>query len=158
MALEKDSKETTHGLASLEDNIHTILYGSNTEKEKIRGRFFHIADTPDFMKKLGLSGDFFSIRYGVISRHLGKDLDHNLTEQNWLDFKKEIIDPIIITKFDKGYRLYVLINSSVIPIAIGINKKTVRQGLEVNSICTVFKYNPRNQENEEIIYRIKNNL
>ena len=52
--------------ADLKDNIHTILHGNNTEKEKIKGQFFYVADTPKFMKELGLIGDYFNVRYGVI--------------------------------------------------------------------------------------------
>jgi len=63
-------------LQSLKDNIHIILHGTKEQKEKLQRTFFYIADTPDFMKKLGLTGDFFSVRYGVISRHLGKDAGH----------------------------------------------------------------------------------
>jgi hypothetical protein len=43
--------EKEHGLPFLKDNIHTILYGSNPEKEKLKGQFFFIADTPEYMKK-----------------------------------------------------------------------------------------------------------
>jgi len=65
-------------LASLKDNLHAILHGSNQEKERVKGQFFYMADTPDFMKKLGLIGEYFSVRYGVIARHQGKDADHRL--------------------------------------------------------------------------------
>ena len=153
MAAEKDRTENTHGLSALKDNIRTILFGSKKERERLRGQFFHIADTPEFMKKLGLTGDYFSIRYGVISRHLGKDKDHDLSEQNWLDLCKAITEPFTITKYDKGYRLFTSIKFDENLAAIGINIKTIRKGLEVNSICTVFKYNQRNQVNDEIIYK-----
>ncbi len=43
-------------------------------------KFFDVAQTPKFMKELGLKGDKFTIRYGVIARHYGKDNEHNLPE------------------------------------------------------------------------------
>jgi hypothetical protein len=71
--------------ASLKENIHVILGGTGPEKERLHGAHFYLANTPQFMKRLGLTGEFFSIGYSVIARHNGKDADHNLTEKNWLD-------------------------------------------------------------------------
>ncbi|MCL2444478.1 MAG: hypothetical protein FWD13_13585 [Treponema sp.] len=48
-------------LPNLKDNIHVILRGSKAEKEKLIGKNFYLADTPEFMKEKGLKGDFFSI-------------------------------------------------------------------------------------------------
>ncbi len=44
-------------------------------------KFFDVAKTPDFMKSLELTGDKFTIKYGVISRHFGKDGSHDLTQE-----------------------------------------------------------------------------
>ena len=46
-------------------------------------KFFDVAQTPKFMKELGLKGDKFTIRYGVIARHFDKDKSHKLTEDDW---------------------------------------------------------------------------
>ncbi|GMO29415.1 MAG: hypothetical protein Ta2B_10380 [Termitinemataceae bacterium] len=94
-------------LSRLEDNIHTILHGTPEEKKALSQKFFHVADTPQFMKDLGLTGDYFSIKYGAITRHVGKDSEHNLTEKNWNELSEKITKPVAITKHGEGYRLFV---------------------------------------------------
>ena len=143
MAAEKDRAENTHGLSALKDNIHTILFGRIKEKERLRGQFFYIADTPEFMKELGLTGDFFSIRYGVISRHLRKDIDHDLSEQNWLDLCKAITDPFVITLNKNTFRLFtnVLVNCKTIVVCV--NVKNINKNIDINSISTAFGYRKR---------------
>lgn len=151
---EKERNENTHGLISLKDNIHTVLYGSNIDKEKLRGQFFYFAETPEFMKKLGLAGDFFSIRYGVISRHLGKDRDHNLSEQNWLDLCSVITDPFVISCNNNTFKLFtnVLINDKNIVVCVNI--KNMKKNLFINAISTVFGYRKR-PISGKILYKSK---
>ena len=137
---------------SLKDNIHTILYGSKPEKEKIQGQFFHLADTPKFMKRLGLKGAYFSIRYGVIARHKNKDADHNLTEQNWIDLCNVITKPLAIAKYGEGYRLFTSVKTDGKYIVVGVDIKNIEKGSDVNSVSTAFKYNQTKQGNEDVIY------
>jgi hypothetical protein len=143
-------------LLNFKENIFTILHGHNSDKEKLKGKFFHLADTPEFMKILGLTGDYFSVKYGVISRHLGKDKEHDLSEDNWNELTDEIIRPFAIAKYGKGFRLFT--SSKTIKgkyIAVGVDVKTIGRGLKVNSICTAFIYNQRDKEREILIYKTK---
>ena len=125
---------------SLKDNIHKILHGTKEEKEKLQRTFSYMADTPDFMRKLGLTGEYFSVRYGVISRHLGKDPDHALEEKDWINLCEEITVPFAIAYHGEGYRLFTNVKINETFIAVGVNVKNPGKGLEVNSIMTAFGY------------------
>ncbi|MDR1219684.1 MAG: hypothetical protein LBK73_08765 [Treponema sp.] len=137
--------------ASLKDNIHKILYGDEEEKALLRQSFFHIADTPKFMKDMGLNGQYFSVRYGVISRHMGKDKDHQLSEKNWLDLIDEIVKPFAIAKYGDGYRLFTSVRVNDKYTVAGVDVKTIGRGIRVNSVTTAFGYNPG--KIEKVIYR-----
>jgi len=150
--MEKEKGKSRNTLPKLSDNIHTILHGTNDEKERLKGKFFHLADTPQFMKQYGLMGDFFEVKYGVITRHTGKDANHNLTEQNWLDISREITNPFAISKHGNGYRLFVNVKMSEKYIAVGIDVKLIGKGIEVNTITTAFGYEG-NVDKEKILYR-----
>jgi len=138
-------------LQSLKDNIHIILHGTREQKEKFQRTFFYIADTPDFMKKLGLTGDYFSVKYGVISRHLGKDADHNLKEKDWLDLCIKITAPFAIAQYGEGYRLFVNIKVDGIFTVVGVKVNFPEKGLEVNSVMTAFGYRG-SPDQEQFIY------
>ena len=154
MAENKGIIKNSHGLLSLKDNIHTILYGKNCEKEKLKGQFFYIADTPQYMKEIGLTGDYFSIRYGVITRHKNKDEDHNLSEQNWINLCKKTTTPFAITKSENTFRLYtdVQINNKYIVACVSI--KNIRKNQNINTITTVFGYKKR-PITRELLYKVK---
>jgi hypothetical protein len=137
--------------ASLKDNIHKILYGDEEEKAALRQSFFHIADTPKFMKDMGLNGQYFSVRYGIISRHIGKDKDHQLSEENWLDLIDEIVKPFAIAKYGDGYRLFTGVKVNGKYTTVGVDVKTIGREIRVNSVTTAFGYNPGKKE--EVIYR-----
>lgn len=55
--------------------------GKQSAARKYQRSFFDVSETPAFMKDLGLFGEKFTIPYGAISRHFGKDEDHELTEE-----------------------------------------------------------------------------
>ena len=130
--------------ANLKENIHVILHGSNTEKEKIKGQFFYVADTPEFMKNLGLIGEYFNVRYGVITRHIKKDEDHSLTEQNWIDLCRRIIEPFAIVIHGKNrYRLFTDVQINDRNLVVCIDVKNVKKNFDVNAISTVFGYRKR---------------
>lgn len=57
--------------------------GKAAASEIFQRSFFDVAKTPDFMKELGLTGEKFTIKYGFISRHFGKDESHNLPIDVW---------------------------------------------------------------------------
>lgn len=113
------------------------------------------------MKKLGLSGDRFTIRYGVISRHLDKDNSHYLSEEEWEKLPDALKAPFAITKLsdkDKAYRIYTTLrNSKGEHIVVGVDVKNAGRDLEVNSISTVFGKNTKGglTKKETIIYEDK---
>jgi hypothetical protein len=143
--------EKTKDPASLKDNIHAILHGSQDDKIKLARRHFYIADTPQFMKELGLKGDFFSVRYGVISRHAGKDDDHNLTEQNWIDLCGEITQPFAITKHGDGFNIFLNIKVNDNWVLAGTIVQIAGKNIEINVVRTAFGV--KSFKNDEIIYR-----
>ncbi|MDE7393179.1 MAG: hypothetical protein K2M80_01720, partial [Muribaculaceae bacterium] len=121
--------------------------------------FFKLADTPDFMKELGLTGERFTIRYGVISRHVGKDGSHDITAEEWERLPEALQDPFAITRFDgkeKGFRLYTTLkNQKGEYIVVGVDVKNAGRDLEVNAVSTVFgrREDARLTAQEEVIYR-----
>lgn len=80
-AVEKDAElKEDKKKPQIKDVVKTIYEKGKAVASKLFGRsFFDVAKTPDFMKKLGLTGDRFTIKYGVLSRHAGKDASHSLT-------------------------------------------------------------------------------
>ena len=136
---------------SLKEHISKILYGTKEEKEKLQRTYFFMADTPDFMREIGLVGDYFSVRYGVISRHLGKDENHYLNEKNWIDLCEKIIDPFAIARYKKGYRLFTDVKVNGVFTAVGVNVNNHGKGIEVNSVVTAFGYKGI-PKNEDFIY------
>jgi hypothetical protein len=150
--MEKKRGNNICSFLYLRENIHNILYGSNAEKDKLRTRYFHMADTPEFIKNYGITGDYFSIKYGVISRHLKKDKEHSLSEDNWVDLCNAIKEPFAIAKYNDGFRLFTTVKIGIKYIAVGIDVKTIGKGVEVNSVITAFGYERRNQRKEDIIY------
>ena len=153
--------------ADLIDVVRTIESNGKDFASKLFQRcFFDVSETPDFMKPLGLSGEKFTISYGVISRHYDKDKDHNLSEQEWKLLPEAIQHPFAITKYftdnshktQRGYRIYTSIKKGNGYVIAGVNVKAVNQGknmpmLEINSISTVFGREKALSELESEIYR-----
>lgn len=124
--------------------------------------FFDVARTPGFMKNLGLKGEKFTIRYGVIARHFGKDGSHDLSEVEWSKLPEALQRPFAISKLvDKkdSYRIYTTLqNAKGEYVVVGVDVKNAGRDLEVNAIATVF--GRRNDAgltmHEQIIYTDKN--
>jgi hypothetical protein len=148
---------------SLFDAIHTLYSKGKTFAEKIyKRKFFDVAETPDFMKRLGLTGDKFTIRYGVISRHFGKDNQHDFTEEEWNKIPKALSNPILITEYyqdeqqkrQKGYRLYTplkLADGSYVVVSAEV--KNAGKNLEINAINTIFGRNAISDIHDRIVYQ-----
>ena len=136
---------------NLKDHIKTILHGTEEEKERLIKRHFFLADTPQFMKDLGLRGEFFSVRYGVISRHNNKDADHDLLEQNWVDLCESIKEPFTITKYGNGFRLFTRVKVKGQSVVVGVGVKNAGKNFEINAITTAFDYRDRPMTGE-ILY------
>jgi hypothetical protein len=128
---------------SLKNNIHTIFNGTEAEKYKLHGKHFFLADAPQFMKDKGINGEYFTVRFGVIERHKGKDADHNLTEQDWINLCDEIIRPFLITKHENGYRFFTNAEINGNWMTAGVDVKNVGKDLWVNSISTAFGFRDR---------------
>ena len=135
---------------TLASNIETVLHGTEKEKSKLRNRFFDMGTTPQDYKDVGLKGDNFSIRYGVINKHKGKNSAHNFSADEWRQICKNLSNPdkCIITKYnDNTFNIYTRIGKSVL---IGTQVKNFGKDKNVNGIQTVFRDVPN--EREPIIY------
>ena len=114
------------------------------------------------MKKLGLTGDRFTIKYGVLSRHAGKDDSHSLTEKLWEELPDALQKPFAITRFggkDKGYRLYTTMkNENGETIVVGVDVKNVGRDMEVNAISTIFgrRGDAKKTQKEDVLYTAEN--
>ena len=142
--------------------IHTLYTkGKDFASKLFNMKYFDVVKTPDFMKKYGLTGDKFTVRYGVMSRHFGKDGSHNFTEEEWRQLPDAIKSPFAISKLtDKkdGYRLYTTLKTEKGEyVVVGADVKNAGRNLEVNSIATIFgRRNDANLPmNEEVIYKSK---
>ena len=140
--------------------IHTLYTkGKDFASKLFNMKYFDVVKTPDFMKKYGLTGDKFTVRYGVMSRHFGKDGSHNFTEEEWRKLPDAIKSPFAISKLtDKkdGYRLYTTLKTEKGEyVVVGADVKNAGRNLEVNSIATIFgrRNNANLPMNEEVIYK-----
>ena len=142
--------------------------GKSTVGKTYQRSFFDVAKTPDDLKTIGLVGEKFTIPYGAISRHFGKDEDHELTEEEWNQIPDAIQSPFAITKYyidkerqqQRGFRLYTDIPKGKGFIVVGVDVKSVNQGkgkpvLLINSISTIFGKDGKIAGVEEEIYRSK---
>lgn len=133
--------------------------GKEYASELYQRSFFDVADTPDFMKALGLSGDKFTIKYGVIARHFGKDISHDLTEKDWEQLPDALQHPFAITRrtdADNSYRIYTALRTENGEyVVVGVDVKKAGREIEVNAISTVFgrRNDAHLPQNEEEIYR-----
>ncbi|MFR8947752.1 MAG: DNA cytosine methyltransferase [Bacilli bacterium] len=159
-AVEKDAElKEDKKKPQIKDVVKTIYEKGKAVASKLFGRsFFDVAKTPDFMKKLGLTGDRFTIKYGVLSRHAGKDASHLLTEKQWEELPDAIQKPFAITRFgekENGYRLYTTMkNDKGETIVVGVDVKNIGRNLEVNSISTIFgrRGYAKITQKEEVLY------
>ena len=157
---ESEKEESSSANSSLLDVIHTLYTKGKEYASKIFQRsFFDVVETPEFMKQYGLTGSKFTIRYGVITRHWGKDESHNLTEQEWSKLPEALRNPFAITKLkdeESGYRIYTsLQNAKGEYVVVGVDVKNAGRDIEVNAISTVFgrKTDAGLTTNEEVVYR-----
>ena len=156
---EQDLPSWTVKLA--ESNFYDVIDAMYTDPNfdrtsHVRDRY-DIGSTPDWMKNIGISGDYFSLSFKNIKTHQCKDADHDLTREEWYEVPEAIQHPFLVTKY-KGasdrFRLYVNMLHNGHYVAVGIDVKRVNLGknkpmLDVNSIKTVFaKGTERIAENE----------
>ena len=162
---QTDSREVESNKPTFLDVIKTLYEKGKEVASKLFGRsHFDVADTSNLLKKLGLTGDKFTIRYGVISRHFGKDARHKLPLSVWSQLPKALNTPLIVTKYytdktktkQKGYRIYTAIQlEDGAFVVAGVEVKNAGRNLEVNAIDTVFGRNNIIGTQEEIVYESK---
>ena len=147
---------------SLKDVIKTLYTsGKGVASKLFSMNFFDVAETPKFMRELGLSGDKFTVRYGVIARHFGKDKEHTFPQEIWEHLPEALLNPFAITKYyedankqkQKGYRLYTtlqLSNGSYVVVSADV--KNAGRNIEVNAINTIFGRSTLSDIHDELIY------
>ncbi len=97
-----------------------------------------VADTGDLLKKYGFIGDYISVRYGVITHHKSKNLEHNLSPDDWCQISKKINSPLAIADHNGTGRLFLDIERNGKYVIIGIDVKNIGMDSYVNSITTAF--------------------
>lgn len=139
--------------------------GKKAASELFQMKFFDVAKTPTFMKALGLTGERFTIRYGVIARHFGKDAEHTIPQEIWKRLPEAIRNPFAITKYyqdegkkkQKGYRLYTSLRlSNGAFVIVSVEVKNAGRDLEVNAINTIFGRSVLSDVHDELIYTAEN--
>ncbi len=164
--VETDNQTVTEaneeGTPSFLDVINTLYSkGKDVASKLFNMRFFDVAHTPKFMRDLGLSGNKFTIRYGVIARHLGKDGEHTLPQEIWKKLPEALVHPFAITKYyadekkqrQKGYRLYTTLkldNGSYVVVSAEV--KNEGRDNEINAINTIFGRHSLSDVHDELIY------
>ena len=160
-----ESEQITEGTNSAPTLINVIrtLYqkGKDYASKLFSHKYFEVAKTPNFMKEYGITGDKFTIKYGVIARHFGKDGSHDFTEAEWNNLPKALKNPFAIAKVSgkkNAYRIYTSLRTSKGEyVVVGVDVKNAGRNLEVNSIATIFgRRNSANLPiNEELLYTSK---
>ena len=146
--------------ATLIDVVKTLYTkGKDVASKLFSMKFFDVAETPKFMQDLGLRGKKFTIKYGVISRHFGKDGSHDLSERDWEQLPDALQNPFAIARLtDKtdSYRIYTTLQTEGGEyVVVGVDVKNADRDIEVNAISTAFgrRTDANLPQNEEVIYR-----
>lgn len=144
------------------DVVRTLYSkGKEVASKLFQRSFFDIAQTPRFMQELGLRGDKFTIKYGVIARHLSKDNSHSLSEQVWEQLPQALQNPFAISRItdrENSYHIYTTLETENGEyVVVGVDVKNAGREIEVNAISTVLgrRNNANLSKNEEVIYRSK---
>lgn len=155
----EDSRQSEVG-STLLDAVKTLYSKGKAVASKLFSmQFFDVAKTPKFMQGYGLTGDKFTIKYGVIARHVGKDGSHTLTESDWEQLPDALQSPFAIAKLtdkENAYRLYTTLQiKSGEFVVVGVDVKNAGRDIEVNAISTAFgrRGNANLPNNEEVIYK-----
>ncbi|MCD8265629.1 MAG: hypothetical protein LUC33_00600, partial [Prevotellaceae bacterium] len=150
--------------SKLLDMVRTLYKEGKQAAAKFARSYFNVVNTPDFMKELGLTGGKFTVRYGTVSRHVGKDAAYKLPIEVWEKLPEALTHPFAITRYNKAgedkeegkaksFRIYTSIKTDNGYVVAGIDVKNTGEDLEVNSISTVFSKSTKTGEKEEILYK-----
>ena len=146
------------------DMIRDMFNNPDFDKEVYSREHFDLGSTPEYIKELGIKGDYFTISMKNINTHRGKDSDHNLTEEEWHQLPRALKQPFVVTRYndsDDQFRMYVNILHDGKFVAVGVDVKRVNQGrnipmLEVNSVKTVFAHRGGIGGTEKVVAYDKN--
>ncbi len=125
-------------------------------------KFFRIARNTDELKAVGISGDYFTIRIGVLTKHDGKDIDHTISPEQLATIASQITQPIAVMKLDgsgneRSYRVWLgaILNGKF--TAVGVDVKNAGRDIDVNEIRTVFGDTNVNVDSSKIVYPTDDN-
>ena len=154
----KEKREEVEKQRPFHEMIDDLYNNENVDKSKYGMTYFHVAETPDFMASIGLSGAEFTIPFKAISTHIGKDSDHYLDADIWHSLPEALQNPFLVTKYGKDdrFRIYTTLMHDGKYVAVGVDVKRINQGrnkpiIEINSIKTVFAKTGKIGENETVV-------
>nr|WP_255498496.1 PBECR2 nuclease fold domain-containing protein [Alloprevotella sp. Lung230] len=113
------------------------------------------------MKGVGLTGDRFTVRYGVLARHFGKDSGHDLPMEVWEQLPDALQKPFAISEYytdedkqqQKGYRIYTRLQlADGSHVMVSAEVKNAGRDVEVNAINTVFGRSVISDVHEKLVY------
>ena len=139
------------------DLANAVEDGNENEISRAQGRHFRLARTSDLLKECGLSGDFFTIRTGVVLRHHGKDSGHAISANEWVDISVALTErkPQLVERYGKSEKSYLIWTEAKIggkTAIVGVDVKSVGMDMEVNSISTAFGASGAVPKEENIVY------
>lgn len=103
-----------------------------------------------------VAGGIITIKSGVITRHRGKDADHNFTADEWRTICASINTPCIITKNkERGdFNLYLDMIKNDKRVLVGLEVRSVGRGTKIDAIKTVFAKNFNEKgSSHEVLYK-----
>ena len=126
-------------------------------KSELAGKHFRLAKTSDTLKGVGLTGDFFTIRSGVVLRHNGKDDSHNITPTEWVDIADALANrkPLLVETRNadsSSFRIWTRATIRGRPAIVGADVKNAGRELTVNSIATTFGAEGIHPKEDGIVY------
>lgn len=158
-----DEYDRLHGtqIGEMLNAIDAIQSNDTERKQKYYQRHFRINKTSDFLKTIGVKGDYFTVRTGVISRHINKDGSHGLGLEEWKDVAMSLSSPFAVTKYDKkdnAFRIWTnaKINNSY--IVVGVDVKVSGKDMFVNSISTAFGLDNTGVSKDKIVWYDEKNI
>lgn len=158
-----DEYDRLHGtqIGEMLNAIDAIQSNDTERKQKYNQRHFRINKTSDFLKSIGVKGDYFTVRTGVISRHINKDGSHGLVLEEWKDVAMSLSSPFAVTKYDKkdnAFRIWTnaKINNSY--IVVGVDVKVSGKDMFVNSISTAFGLDNTGVSKDKIVWYDEKNI
>lgn len=148
-------------LGEMLNAIDAIQSNDAERKQKYNQRHFRINKTSDFLKSIGVKGDYFTVRTGVISRHINKDGSHGLGLKEWKDAAMSLSSPFAVTKYDRkdnAFRIWTNAKINDSYIVVGVDVKVSGKDMFVNSISTAFGLDNTGVSKDKIVWYDEKNL